>query len=108
MPWRTPWLDESNLHHDTFLEQRAAHSPTASAIASRNNSPPNTPPLSRQGTRSSRQLTGVHGFGAASGNAGNAENRYRYEYNAEDAGGVMVDLRQICRCRQPETKTSEI
>ena len=51
MPWRTPWseteeafkdthavtgkmpcnavpkrLDESNLHHDTFLEQRAAHS----------------------------------------------------------------------------------
>ncbi|CAE7943947.1 CLC-B [Symbiodinium sp. KB8] len=50
MPWRTPWLDESNLHHDTFLEQRAAHSPTASAIASRNNSPPNTPPLSRQGS----------------------------------------------------------
>ncbi|CAE6948037.1 clcC [Symbiodinium natans] len=50
MPWRTPWLDETNLHHDTFLEQRAAHSPTASAIASRNNSPPNTPPLSRQGS----------------------------------------------------------
>ena len=46
MPWRTPWLDEDNLHHDTFLEQRAAHSPTAS----RGNSPPNTPPLSRQGS----------------------------------------------------------
>jgi len=46
MPWRTPWLDEDNLHHDTFLEQRAAHSPTAS----RGNSPPNTPPISRQGS----------------------------------------------------------
>ena len=46
MPWRTPWLDEDNLHHDTFLEQRAAHSPTAS----RGNSPPTTPPISRQGS----------------------------------------------------------
>jgi len=46
MPWRTPWEYEDNMHHDTFLEQRAAHSPTAS----RGNSPPNTPPLSRQGS----------------------------------------------------------
>ena len=46
MPWRTPWEYEDNLHHDTFLEQRAAHSPTAS----RGNSPPNTPPLLRQGS----------------------------------------------------------
>ncbi|CAJ1410992.1 unnamed protein product [Effrenium voratum] len=50
MPWRTPWLDEDNLHHDTFLEQRAAHSPTASPIVSRGNSPPSTPPISRQGS----------------------------------------------------------
>ena len=46
MPWRTPWLDEDNLHHDTFLEQREAHSPSAS----RGNSPPSTPPISRAGS----------------------------------------------------------
>ena len=46
MPWRTPWLDEDNLHNDTFLEQRAAHSPTAS----RGNSAPSTPTISRLGS----------------------------------------------------------
>lgn len=37
MPWRTPWLEQEMLQHDTFVETRDAHSPRGS---------PQTRPLS--------------------------------------------------------------
>jgi len=52
MPWRIPWLDQENLHHDTFFEQREAHSPTGSPGHSPRTSPPSTPEMmSRSGSR---------------------------------------------------------
>eukprot|EP00931_Biecheleriopsis_adriatica_P024708 TRINITY_DN15326_c0_g3_i1.p1 TRINITY_DN15326_c0_g3~~TRINITY_DN15326_c0_g3_i1.p1 ORF type:complete len:806 (+),score=131.73 TRINITY_DN15326_c0_g3_i1:109-2418(+) len=56
MPWRMPWLDEEALHHDTFLEQREAHSPTASPGVSPRNSPHSSPRVSRRGSRRPSQL----------------------------------------------------